>query len=180
MPALIPATILQGHRVASGLNGNPLFPGGTLRMQLPFFRDLGLDLASYHPGTLNVSIAPFHYRVISPRHTFRGVKWHPTEPAEDFSFFDVVVYPGKRADEGVRQDERDGEDRTDDGGERVPKPRAVRGLIYHPHPDTKPAHFQKPEVLELLLPWTEGLAYGQEVRLEAPPEQIVFEPPPHD
>ena len=30
---MIPAVIVQGHRVASGLNGNSKFPGGTLRMQ---------------------------------------------------------------------------------------------------------------------------------------------------
>lgn len=145
---MIPATIVQGHRVASGLNGNPRFPGGTVRMQLPFFLALGLDLGGFYPGTLNVSIAPLGYRVVRPRHTFRGVKWHPTEPAEDFSFFDVTVH-------------REG----------APP---VSGLIYFPHPDTKPEHFQKPDVLELLLPWTEGLAYGTAIRLEAPVEQMVF------
>ena len=34
-PQLITARIVQGHRVASGQNGNPLFPGGTLEMQTP-------------------------------------------------------------------------------------------------------------------------------------------------
>lgn len=42
------ATIIQGHRVASGLNGNPAFPGGTLRMQAPFFKARGLDLSLIH------------------------------------------------------------------------------------------------------------------------------------
>lgn len=50
--------VRQGHRVASGLDGNPDFPGGTLRMQAPYFRKLGLDLAPYYLGTLNVSLAP--------------------------------------------------------------------------------------------------------------------------
>ncbi|MCH1922523.1 hypothetical protein L9G15_24240, partial [Shewanella sp. A3A] len=81
--------VIQGHRVASGLNGNPRFPGGTLRMQAPFFRELGIDLADYHPGTINISIAPHRYRTGIARHTFRDVKWHPTEPSDDFSFFDV-------------------------------------------------------------------------------------------
>ena len=40
-----PARIVPGHRVASGQNGNPLFPGGTLKMQTPFFQALGLDLS---------------------------------------------------------------------------------------------------------------------------------------
>ena len=146
---MIPATIVQGHRVASGLNGNPRFPGGTLRMQLPFFRELGLDLSSYHLGTLNVSIAPMSYRVMKPKWTFRALKWHPTEPAEDFSFFDVIVH---------REDEP-----------------SISGLIYFPHPETKPEHFQKPEVLELLLPWMEGLTYGQKIWLEGPVEQMRIE-----
>jgi hypothetical protein len=146
---MISATIIQGHRVASGLNGNPRFPGGTMRMQLPFFRELGLDLSGYHLGTLNVSIAPMSYRVVQPKWTFRALKWHPTEPAEDFSFFDVIVH-------------------RDDGD-------AVNGLIYFPHPETKPEHFQKPDVLELLLPWTEGLGYGTKIRLEVPEGQMRIE-----
>ena len=117
---MIPATIVQGHRVASGLNGNPCFPGGTLRMQLPFFRDLGLDLSSYYLGTLNVSIAPMSYQVVQPKWTYRALKWHPIEPAEDFSFFDVIVHC---------EDEP-----------------SISGLIYFPHPETKPVHFQKPDI----------------------------------
>jgi len=115
-------------------------------MQTPFFRALGLELGRYHGGTLNVSIAPLRYRVVAPKRTFRGVKWHPSESAEDFSFFDVRL---------LRDD--------------LP---AVEGLIYFPHPDTKPAHFQKPDVLELLLPFVEGLDSGTEIRLEVPAEQI--------
>lgn len=119
-------------------------------MQLPFFKALGLDLSHYHPGTLNVSIAPLGYRVVKPKLTFRNLKWHPVEPAEDFSFFDVTVH-----------------------GDRAPP---VGGLIYFPHPDTKPEHFQKPDVLELLLPWTDGLTYGTRIRLEVSPGQMIFEP----
>ena len=145
-----PACIVPGHRVASGQNGNPLFPGGTLKMQRPFFQALGLDLSPYHRGTLNVSIAPLRYRVLAPRLTLRGVRWHPPEPAEDFSFFDVRL-------------RRDG----------AP---AAEGLIYYPHPDTKPTHFQQLDVLELLLPFVNGLSYGAEIRLEVPTEQMLIEP----
>ena len=147
---LLPATIVQGHRVASGLNGNPKFPGGALRMQWPFFAALGLDLSAFYPGTLIVSIAPLSYRVGTPRHTFRQVKWHPDDPAEDFSFFDVIVHR-----------------------ENAPP---VSGLIYFPHPETKPAHFQNLDVLELLLPWTQGLAYGAIVHLSVPVQQMDFFP----
>ena len=145
-----PARIVQGHRVASGQNGNPRFPGGTLRMQIPHFLALGLDLRELFIGTLNVSIAPLQYRVVKAKHTFRKVNWHSTEPAEDFSFFDVRV---------VRPD--------------AP---SVEGYIYFPHPDTKPEHFQQPDVLELLLPFVAGLRYGMDLKLEVPPGQMRFEP----
>lgn len=147
-PSLIPATVVRGHRVASGQNGDPRFPGGTIRMQLASFASLGLDLSGLYPGTLNVSIAPLRYRVAEPRHVFRRVKWHAVEPAEDFSFFDVVVH---------RED--------------AP---STSGLIYFPHPETKPEHFQKLDVLELLLPWTDGLQYGAAVQLEVPGDQMEF------
>lgn len=147
----ITARIVEGYRVASGLNGNPRFPGGTLRMQAPHFLALGLDLSPFHPGTLNICIDPFRYTVVKAKHTFRNVKWHPTEPAEDFSFFDVRL---------VRSD----------------KP-SVAGLIYFPHPETKPEHFQKPDILELLLPFVEGLHYGMSLKLEIPMAQMIVDMP---
>jgi len=102
---IISARLVEGHRVASGLNGNPRFPGGTRRMQTPHFQVLGFDLSRLYLGTLNVSLAPLSYRVVKARHTFTNVKWHPTEPAEDFSFFDVrVVCPDGTADDGDRGD----------------------------------------------------------------------------
>ncbi len=144
----IDALLVPGHQVASGLNGNPHFPGGTLRMQMPHFLALGLDLSLFYLGTMNVSIAPLQYRVIKPRLTFRSVRWHPTEPAEDFSFFDVRLL-------------------RDDAA-------PVAGLIYFPHPETKPAHFQQAAVLELLMPYVEGLNYGDALRLGASADQILF------
>ncbi|WP_052572958.1 hypothetical protein [Haloferula sp. BvORR071] len=141
--------VLQGHRVASGLNGNPRFPGGTLRMQAPFFRELGVDLDDFYPGTINVSLAPQRYVVRQARHTFRNLKWHPVEPAEDFSFFDIrLLLPGQEP---------------------------LEGFVYYPHPETKPEHFQQPDVLELLLPKVEGLHYGMELTLQVPEEQMAIE-----
>jgi len=31
-------------------------------MQIPFFRERGLDLAGFHPGTMNVDCAPLRFR----------------------------------------------------------------------------------------------------------------------
>jgi hypothetical protein len=148
---IITVRLVEGHRVASGLNGNPRFPGGTLRMQTPHFQALGFDISHLHLGTLNVSIAPLSYQVVKPRHSFPNVKWHPTEPAEDFSFFDARVV--------------------------CPDGTAAVGYIYYPHPNTKPEHFQAPDVLELLLPFVEGLRYGMPLRLEVPADQMVFDAP---
>jgi hypothetical protein len=150
---IITARLVEGHRVASGLNGNPRFPGGTLRMQTPYFQERGFDISHLYLGTLNVSIAPLSYRVVKARHTFANVKWHPTEPTEDFSFFDVRVV--------------------------CPDGTTVAGYIYYPHPETKPEHFQQPDVLELLLPFVEGLRYGMTLRLEVPADQMVFEAATH-
>ncbi|MEK7953985.1 hypothetical protein [Luteolibacter soli] len=145
------ATVVPGHQVASGNNRNPLFPGGTIRMQVPHFRALGLDLSEFHPGTINISIAPNRYQVLEAAVTLREVQWHPTEPAEDFSFFDVEVTAGEGA--------------------------PVRGYIYYPHPDTKPTHFQSPDVLELLLPFVSGIEYGAAIKLKVRENQLsVLEP----
>ena len=144
----VAARVVPGHQVASGLNGNPRFPGGTLKMQAPVFQALGFDLTRFHRGTLNVSIAPLSYRAVAPPLTFRQVKWHPVEPAEDFSFFDLRV---ARAN--------------------VPP---VTGFIYFPHPETKPEHFQNPDVLELLLPYIEGISTGAELILQIPAEQMLI------
>ena len=118
-------------------------------MQAPHFLARGLDLSPFYAGTVNVSISPWRFRVVQTRLTLRSVAWHPTEPAEDFSFFDVVMLPQDSA--------------------------PVSGLIYYPHPDTKPEHFQQPDVLELLLPYIPGILTGMELTLEIPIEQVIIE-----
>jgi hypothetical protein len=120
-------------------------------MQFPFFQRLGLDLSGFHMGTLNVSLAPKRYRVVAPKVVFRQVAWHPTEPAEDFSFFDARL--------------------------SLPDGSTATGLIYFPHPETKPEHFQPPEVLELLVRHLPGLSYGMEIGLAVPSDQMIIESP---
>ena len=46
--------IKSGHQVASGIAKNNPYEKGTVAMQLPFFRDLGLDLSDFYLGTLNI------------------------------------------------------------------------------------------------------------------------------
>lgn len=146
----IAATIIRGHQVASGKSEDPRFPGGTLAMQLPHFRERGLYLSRFYLSTLNLSIAPLRYKIIGSKHTFRKVAWHPTEPAEDFSFFDCRF-------------------RTADSDTWI------GGLIYHPHPETKPDHFQPPDMLEVIAErFIEGIGYEDRIFLLTDPAQIRF------
>ena len=141
--------LVQGHRVASGLNGDPRFPGGTLAMQRPFFSARGLDLSALHPGTLNVSIAPLRHELRQPRWTFENLRWHPTEPAETFSFVEARL-------------------ETANGT-------MLAGWVYYPHPETKPEHFQGADVLEVLMPTVPGLHYGDRLTLWIPAEQMAVQ-----
>ncbi|MGK7887824.1 MAG: hypothetical protein AB4042_00720 [Leptolyngbyaceae cyanobacterium] len=143
----VEGTVVQGHRVASGQNHNPRFPGGTLRMQIPAFAERGLDLTVYFPGTINLSISPRTYMVKRSLHTFRNVKWAEHCPAEDFSFFNCRLQLAGR----------------------LPP---IEGLIYYPHPETKPEHFQDAGILEVLAPRIDTLHYGDRLTLVLDPAQI--------
>ena len=143
-PETVPGTVVRGHGVASGRAGDPRFPGGTVAMQIPFFRALGLDLSGFHPGTMNVDCAPRSFRPGPGALLFERVKWHPEMPAETFSFARATF---------IR------------GGERFP------AWIYWPHPETKPEHFQPGGVAEVIAPRVPGLAYGDRVLLETTSDQ---------
>ena len=138
--------VVRGHGVASGQGGNPRFPGGTIRMQQAAFAAQGLVLDSYFPGTINVSIHPYSYIVKQSKHTLRQVKWADDAPPEDFSFFDCrLILDGQRSE----------------------------GLIYYPHPETKPEHFQDAATLEVLTAFMDGLSYGIFLALELNPNQLL-------
>ncbi len=144
----IKARIVQGHGAASGRKNDPRYPEGTIRAQLPYFRERGLDLSKYYPGTVNLDIEPYRCHMKKPRHEFKQVDWSPYISPENFFFFDVGLITGNLR---------------------------VSGLIYMPDPSTKEEHFQKNSILELLLPWTEKLAHGEELWIEVDREQIYFE-----
>ncbi|WP_169927024.1 hypothetical protein [Brunnivagina elsteri] len=141
----VKGTIAPGYGVASGKGGDSRFPQGTIEMQKPFFQELGLDLSPYFSGTLNISIHPHRYRVKSFKYTFINVKWSSIQPAEDFSFADCRILFNDSSFEG---------------------------LIYYPHPDTKPDHFQAADILEVIAPKIDGLKYGDELILECDRTQI--------
>ena len=148
---MIEATIVRGHGVASGVGQDPRFPDGTLPLQFPIFAAHGLELSAFHRGTINLDITPAVYEIVRPKLTLESILWHPECPPESFSFFDCRI---SRAD--------------------LP---ATDALIYYPHPETKPEHFQSPGVLEILAPRLEGIRYGQTLQLEAECDQIAIHTP---
>ncbi|MCP3871335.1 MAG: hypothetical protein GY703_25185 [Gammaproteobacteria bacterium] len=138
--------VQRGHRVASTACSDPRFPGGTLQMQLPHFKKAGCNLEDYHPGTINLSIAPFEFKIRQADLTLRRIKWSSRVPAEDFSFVNCRVLQE----------------------ESPPLP----GLVYYPHPETKPEHFQPPEILEIITFRIPDLEYGDNLSIEVLRKQI--------
>ncbi|MEM8720068.1 MAG: hypothetical protein AAGE84_12255 [Cyanobacteria bacterium P01_G01_bin.39] len=137
--------VKPGHQVASGNAPNSPYERGTLEMQLPFFRNLGLDLTGLFLGTLNISIAPYTFKLIQPQYTFPLVKWHPNYAAETFSFSPCKVFYLDKSYEG---------------------------LIYYPHPETKIGHFQDDSIIEVVAPKISQLNYGDRLKLEINPQKV--------
>jgi hypothetical protein len=144
----VDGVIVPGHRVAS--QKSEYYPRGTIEMQTPFFRDLGLDLAPYHSATLNVSIAPLTFAMQHPQYTFHNVHWTDAHPPEHFSFSPCrVTFQGQMH----------------------------TGWIYYPHPETKERHFQNPSLVEVISEFIPGIGYGDGIRLEVRADQVEIRSP---
>ena len=141
----VAGVVIEGHQVAS--RASEYYPQGTIEMQIPYFKALGLDLTSFHRGTLNISIAPATMRPISPEFTFRSVRWTTAHPAEDFSFSRCRVISAAEKE---------------------------TGWIYYPHPETKERHFQNPSIVEVIAPWISGIKYGGRVEIEINSNEILI------
>jgi hypothetical protein len=141
------AVLVQGHGVASGKAVSP-YPKGTIEMQLPFFAALGLDLSSYWPGTLNLSLSPFELCLSHPDYLFSHLRWTHLHPPETFSFWKIRL---RRV--GIY-------------------PIDVPGLIYWPHPETKSRHWQKRSTLEILAPYIDHVSLNQQFELGVNPATI--------
>jgi hypothetical protein len=139
--------VKKGHQVASGMAQNSPYPKGTIEMQIPFFQKLGLDLTSFFPATLNVSISPYTFTRQQPEYTFKNIKWTDKHPPEDFSFSRCrVLYNNIRYD----------------------------ALIYYPHPETKKTHFQDNSTLEIIAPEISNLNYGDRIQIEINQKEFSF------
>jgi hypothetical protein len=141
--------IVPGYRVASGPSRD--YPYGTLEKQMPLFKQRGLDLQRFHPGTLNVSIAPLSFEMLAPEFTFRQVEWTDLHPPEDFSFSHCTVrYNGSE----------------------------YEGYVYYPHPETKKRHFENASVLEIICMYIPGIRVGDGVELELNAGELRILPVP--
>jgi hypothetical protein len=142
-------TIAQGHGVASGSSANSPYPVGSIKMQAPFFKALGLDLSGCYFGTLNVSIAPRQWKIVKPTFHFENVKWTDLHPPETFSFLPCdITYHAV----------------------------TVQGWLYYPHPETKAAHWQDASVMEIIAPRLVGPGYGEPIDLRFPDGRLLIEP----
>ena len=130
--------VVKGYQVASGSNRNSPYPRGSIIMQMPFFRKLGLNLYGLYPATINISIFPEKFALINPEYTFRDVKWSENHPAEDFSFYRCkLLYQNNIYD----------------------------GFIYYPHPETKPDHYHDDSTIEVICRYIKNIYYGASVIL---------------
>ena len=153
MQALYDGIVGSGFRIASGQSvgrqDNP-FPDGSLKMEDGHFRERGIDLGALVPGlfwgTINLKLGR-ELALARADYMARDVDWTETLTGEariapeTFSFIRCCfAYPlgGGAGSTGY-----------------------YPGLIYYPHPETKPKtnahHFDVLEVLTSELP---GLAHG--------------------
>lgn len=130
----ISGKVVAGHGVASGRSRDSPYPDSTIRLQAPFFLRAGVDLSVYFPGTLNIDLAPLKLPVQrAERIVFDGLLHWFGEIEEHFILSRVEVRIGDQV---------------------------FQGLWYYPHPATKPAHFQRDTVVEVLLPFVKDLTSG--------------------
>ncbi len=139
--------IIKGYKVASGLSTDSPYPEGSIRMQLPFFRERGLNLSSLFPATLNVSIEPKKFVMANPEYTFRNVKWSTQHSPEDFSFSPCrVLY----------------------------RSRCVSGFVYYPHPETKLDHHHDTSTLEIITTYIKNISYGAKIDIQINKNEITL------
>ena len=145
----IKAIIKEGHKVASGQAGDSPYPRGSIEMQAPLFKEYGINLDNYYFATLNLSITPYIFQMVSPEFTMRNVKWADGFPAEDFSFSKCEI---------------------------LFEDKMYKGLVYYPHPETKIGHFHSQSLIEIITQYIPNMAYGVEVYLRLNQDEINIKP----
>ncbi|WJG09765.1 hypothetical protein [Aliiglaciecola sp. LCG003] len=147
MQTSVIGTLIAGHQIASGTNSNSPYPAGSIAMQLPKFKALGLDLSDCFAGTLNLQFAVNSVEIIKPDFTFEDVLWAEGFMAETFSFI---------------------------GCEIALNNRVYKAWVYYPHPETKLRHFQQTNVLEILTLPIQPIRYGEQLEFHFDADKIAF------
>jgi len=142
----VKGVLVKGYGVASGSSSE--YPYGALERQIPIFRSLGLDLSSFHRGTLNIDIQPVTFELVSPEFTFRDVRWTDLHPPEHFSF--------ARCQIGYAEALYD-------------------GWIYYPHPETKRRNFHSHSLLEVIAARIPGIYTGDMLEVHVDPERVTLQ-----
>lgn len=148
--AMIKGVVTKGDRIASGKSNDNPYPKGSIELQAPIFNKRGLNISNLYKGTVNVDISPLEFNILSSDYTFPQVRWVDNYPPETFSFVECAVqYAGRRYD----------------------------GYIYYPHPETKIGHFKSNATVEIVLPYIDGLTYGDNVDIELDLQKIEIRCP---
>jgi len=144
MKKILHGILTRGHQVASRPSKD--YPYSSLEKQKPFFKALGMDLYPYFNGTLNISIAPFEFKMEHPELTFELVEWTDLHPPETFSFSRCrVIFKGVE----------------------------YAGWVYYPHPETKKTHFQNSSLIEVIAFQISGIQYGDKLDIEINTDEIL-------
>ena len=141
----IDGKVVPGHGIASGKSEDSPYPKGSIEMQIPFFKEGGLDLSSFYPGTMNINIQPVKWQPRSSDFTFKDIEWTKRHPPEHFSFIRCKLWFNDLSFES---------------------------FIYYPHPETKITHFQNPSIVEIISKHIAGLEYGSIVKIEVEDSKI--------
>ncbi|MBO9490600.1 hypothetical protein J7384_09510 [Endozoicomonas sp. G2_1] len=141
-------TVVKGHQIASGLAADSPYPKGSIEMQAPYFKMLGLDLSNYYLATIN---AQFNCHAIATKqyhNYFQDVHWAAGFASESFGFIKCgILWQNKRYD----------------------------ALIYQPDKTTKIAHTQPENCLEIIAPKLDGLDYGDQLILQVDANYIELQ-----
>lgn len=146
--SIVAAQVIKGGQAAGGVgsvDSRGLEEAGTIVRQMPHFLNHGVDLTTFHPATINVSVAPMLFKFECPAHSIAALKWHPDFPGENFSFFDCEVgFAGAQ----------------------------FTGFIYLPHRDQALGTIAGAQYVEVITKRIPALEYGSQIQLKVPNEQI--------
>ncbi|QBY06002.1 hypothetical protein E2K93_17245 [Thalassotalea sp. HSM 43] len=139
------ATVVKGHQIASGQNPNTPYKDGSIVIQAPLFKQHGVNIDHMYKATINLDIAPYQLSIVEPDHQIIDLPWCDAIAPETFSFCHCQLNVNEQT---------------------------YAGLIYYPHPETKPDHFQRAHVVEVIAPFIKEIQYGSQVTLNVAAKHI--------